>query len=221
MNNNILNRILIEWNDSDIKDSGIINASDVENSMKVPQLVYKIDEPKRQIRIFNNSSYIYTKFKDKVYVNNEHVQLDKNGYTVNKYEPGEYKVYIEDFDKLEYVDKNAFHNCISLISIIIPNLVTSIGNYAFFDCDNLTSVTIPNSVTSIGSDAFAGCCKLTSIMIPDSVIKIGYGAFLCCRNLKKVYVKNIEKFKRICFEGDYADPTWYGAKLNQLIELKK
>lgn len=220
MNNNILNRILIEWNDSDIEDSGIIKASDVENRMKIPQLVYKIDKPK-QIRIFEEYSYINKKFKDKVYVNNEHIQLDNNGFTVNEYDPGEYKVYIEDFDKLKYIDEDAFHGCTNLISIIIPNLVSSIGNCAFFDCDNLTSVTIPDSVISIGKDAFAGCCKLTSIMIPDSVIKIGYGAFLCCRNLKKVYVKNIEKFKRIRFEGDYADPTWYGAKLNQLIELKK
>ena len=40
---------------------------------------------------------------------------------------------------------------------IIPNSVTTIGNYAFWDCTGLTSVTIPNSVTSIGSDAFYRC----------------------------------------------------------------
>ena len=41
--------------------------------------------------------------------------------------------------------------------LVIPNSVSSIGNYAFFDCDGLTSVTIPNSVTSIGDGAFSGC----------------------------------------------------------------
>lgn len=46
---------------------------------------------------------------------------------------------------------------------VIPNSVTSIGNYAFYNCDGLTSVIIPNSVTSIGYSAFEQCYKLTSV----------------------------------------------------------
>ena len=41
--------------------------------------------------------------------------------------------------------------------LVIPNNVSSIGNYAFCYCPSLTSVTIPNSVTSIGEDAFFEC----------------------------------------------------------------
>ena len=43
-----------------------------------------------------------------------------------------------------------------ITNLIIPNSVTSIGNYAFRGCSGLTSVTIPNSVTSIGGGAFNG-----------------------------------------------------------------
>lgn len=50
--------------------------------------------------------------------------------------------------------------------IIIPDYVTSIGNYAFRDCSSLTSVTIPDSVTSIGFGAFSGCSSLEEITIP-------------------------------------------------------
>ena len=56
-------------------------------------------------------------------------------------------------------------NCPDLISISIPNTVTSIGGYAFHDCTGLTSITIPNSVTSIGICAFFGCSSLNLINV--------------------------------------------------------
>ncbi len=60
---------------------------------------------------------------------------------------------------------------------IIPDGVTSIGEWAFGYCTGLTSIIIPDSVTSIGEQAFHGCMGLTSIVIPDSVISIGNYAF--------------------------------------------
>ena len=59
---------------------------------------------------------------------------------------------------------------------IIPNSVTSIGDYAFFGCA-LSSVNIPNGVASIGEYAFAGCSSMTSAIIPNSVTSIGQSAF--------------------------------------------
>ena len=51
-----------------------------------------------------------------------------------------------------------------MISVTIPNSVTSIGEAAFADCSGLTSITIPNSVTSIGNYAFDYCKGLTSVV---------------------------------------------------------
>ena len=65
------------------------------------------------------------------------------------------------------ISENAFELCGCLISITIPNTVTSIGNWAFNGCSSLTSVTIPNSVTSIGEQAFSGCSSLNSVIIED------------------------------------------------------
>ena len=70
---------------------------------------------------------------------------------------------------------------------IIPNSVTSIGNYAFGYCWGLTSITIPNSVTSIGEGAFLDCSGLTSVTIPNSVTSIGGYAFYKCSDLTDVY----------------------------------
>ena len=79
------------------------------------------------------------------------------------------------------VDINGFaysiHHMRGVKNVIIPDGVTSIGDYAFEGCISLTSITIPDSVTSIGSNAFNGCSSLTSITIPDSVTSIGANAF--------------------------------------------
>ena len=83
----------------------------------------------------------------------------------------------------------AFKGCTSLTSVTIGNGVTEIGRWAFRSCTSLTSVTIGNGVTSIGEYAFYDCTSLTSITIPDSVTEIGSYAFSYCTSLKKVYCK--------------------------------
>ena len=102
----------------------------------------------------------------------------------------------EGIEIMEYIVPNdvtsigdyAFRGCSGLISVTISNGVTSIGDYAFRGCSGLTSVTIPNSVTSIGKDAFYGCSGLTSITIPNSVTSIGDYAFYGCSHLTSVII---------------------------------
>ena len=84
----------------------------------------------------------------------------------------------------------AFYGCSSLSSINIPDSVTSIGSYAFYGCSSLTSINIPESVTSIGSYAFDGCSGLTSVNIPNSVTSIGSCAFKGCSSLTSINIPN-------------------------------
>ena len=70
---------------------------------------------------------------------------------------------------------------------IIPNSVTSIGEWAFGECTGLTSITIPNSVTSIGWEAFGECTNLTSVVIGNNnELNIEADAFSYCENLTSV-----------------------------------
>ena len=73
---------------------------------------------------------------------------------------------------------------------IIPNSVTTIGDYAFNGCNDLTNLTIPNSVTSIGSYVFDDCSGLTSITIPKSVTSIGIRVFEGCSGLTSMKVES-------------------------------
>ncbi|MDE6697493.1 MAG: leucine-rich repeat domain-containing protein, partial [Muribaculaceae bacterium] len=84
-----------------------------------------------------------------------------------------------------------FNDCKELSSVVIPNSVTSIGNYAFSGCINLRSVVIPNSVTKIGKEAFYDCSGLTSMVIPNSVTSIGKDAFKNCYLKKAAYPNTI------------------------------
>ena len=88
------------------------------------------------------------------------------------------------------IGEYAFRGCSGLTNVAIPNSVTSIGYSAFEYCSGLTSVTIPNSVTSIGSGAFSSCSGLTSVTIPNSVTSIGSSAFSYCSGLTSVTIPN-------------------------------
>ena len=68
--------------------------------------------------------------------------------------------------------------CRFLTDIVIPDSVTSIGDYAFAFCRSLTDIVIPASVTSIGDCAFCGCSSLSCLVIPDSVIALGMRRFV-------------------------------------------
>ena len=93
-------------------------------------------------------------------------------------------------DSVTSIGDYAFSNCGSLTSIEIPDSVTSIGDSVFNGCSSLTSISIPDSVTSIGEWAFSRCSGLTSIEIPDSVTSIGEWAFSGCSSLTSVYYKS-------------------------------
>ena len=96
----------------------------------------------------------------------------------------------------------AFHYCSSLTSVAIPDGVTSIREYTFKNCENLTSITIPDGVTAIGDKAFKECKSLTSITIPDSVTFIGKNAFEDCESLKSIVFPSGGKFiSNSTFEG--------------------
>ena len=62
-------------------------------------------------------------------------------------------------------------------NLVIPNSVTTIGNYAFAETGFNGTMTMSNAVTSIGAYAFYNTQFTGTLTIPSSVTYIGVGAF--------------------------------------------
>ncbi len=121
------------------------------------------------------------------------------------------------YGELTTIPHEMFRNYDTLITIIIPDSVTTIGDGVFGYCSSLakfkgkfaadggrclvkdnaiiayaeasgTTYTIPDSVTTIGDRAFDWCESLTSVTIPDSVTAIGDFAFSECQSLTRVTI---------------------------------
>ena len=91
-------------------------------------------------------------------------------------------------DGVTSIGDGIFRGCSTLTSVTIPDSVTRIGSGSFANCSSLTSITIPDSVTRIFFDTFSGCVSLTSITIPDTVTYIGRGAFADCISLTSITI---------------------------------
>ena len=90
--------------------------------------------------------------------------------------------------------QNLYLNSELVSDVVIPDSVTTIGNYAFSGCSNLTSIVIPDSVTTIGDGAFSFCPKLKNVYYTGTVkqwaqISIGlYNSGLTRANIHYNYV---------------------------------
>lgn len=101
---------------------------------------------------------------------------------------GEHTVKYTLVDPTQISDNYPFYNCEDMISVAIPNGVTSIGKWAFYSCDNLMSVTIPNSVLSIRESAFEECIRLSSIITSNSIMSIEDRAFRNCVSFNHIII---------------------------------
>ncbi len=92
-------------------------------------------------------------------------------------------------DSVTSIGDYAFYGA-ALKTLEIGRNVTSVGNYSFADNDYLTTLTFAanSRLESIGDNAFSGCVSLGSVELPDSVTAIGDRAFFGDEALRSAYI---------------------------------
>ena len=91
--------------------------------------------------------------------------------------------------------------CSNILSVTIPQGVTSIGKRAFYDCKNLTTLVLGEDIKTIGNYAFECCTSLTGVTIPQSVTSIGYSAFEGCTALNPLIINGPTLIGKHAFTG--------------------
>lgn len=170
------------------------------NKYFIYKIVSRSKWDKQQIIKIFDYRWDYNKiYKTKIYINGEHVEVDKWGCTQKEYEAGEYEIYIEDFDKVTNCDF-MFAECKQLI--YVPYFDTSnVGSmaYMFKECINLEEVSLfDTSKVEDMEHMFEGCNNLTGVPSFDtSKVLNMYNMFRNCTNIETVPLFDTKKVKRM------------------------
>lgn len=98
----------------------------------------------------------------------------------------------------------------NLITVSLPDTVTTIKADAFELCTSLTNINLPSNITSLGSETFYGCIKLNKVENFENtgITIIPASCFRGCSALKDIVLNNsITKIGKYAFQ-DCNDLTW-------------
>ena len=110
---------------------------------------------------------------------------------------------------VETISKGMFNYCEKLAKVEFEergnSLPLSIEEGAFSSCESIIELILPEGVGSIGKEAFSYCANISSLSLPNSLQYIGERAFYECRDLKDVYcyAKNVPSSYSDTFISSY------------------
>ncbi len=89
----------------------------------------------------------------------------------------------------------------NILSIIMPDALTTIKDDAFYQCSNLEIIHFGENVKTIGNKAFSRCISIKNLYLPNSITHIGKSAFAYCSSLETLYIgNNVSKLEMRVFQ---------------------
>ncbi|MEG0455389.1 MAG: leucine-rich repeat domain-containing protein, partial [Bacteroides sp.] len=87
--------------------------------------------------------------------------------------------------RVSTIAQNAFKNCTSLKSVVIPSSVTTVEDSAFKGCTQLSAVSLSEGITALNDSAFENNV-LQKVILPKSLTTVGKYAFANNKTLTSV-----------------------------------
>ena len=150
---------------------------------------------------------------DKIWIDDVEQQSVVSSYTFDTI--GEHTVKYSLVDSTT-IGTGIFYNKTNLISIVIPNTVTTINQVAFARCTNLTNITIGSGVTTIGQNIFDTCSSLESITcLATTAPTIESNTFQNVNTNGTLYVPTNSDYSTWMDTGDYYLGKYSWTKVEQ------
>jgi hypothetical protein len=95
-----------------------------------------------------------------------------------------------------------------IVSITLPDVVTSIGNYVFYNCTNLALIELSAGLTSILPLSFSGCTSLTLVTCHAiTPLTLGTAVFISTSNSLRIEVPadSVAAYKAATNWSEYAN----------------
>ena len=103
-------------------------------------------------------------------------------------------------DSVTTLQNRICSGCTALREVYLPSGLTVIPDETFDGCSSLSTVHFPDTLEQIRSDAFCGTA-LTEFIAPDSLTEIWSYAFKDCSGLVKVDLKNVSSVSGGAFQS--------------------
>lgn len=133
------------------------------------------------------------------------IPSEVNGITVREIGTGVFNdnrniVSLTIPDSVTTLQNRICSGCTSLREVWLPSGLTVIPDETFDGCSSLSTVHFPKTLREIRSDAFCGT-GLTEFIAPDSLTVIWSYAFKDCARLIKVDLKNVSSVSGGAFQS--------------------
>lgn len=100
------------------------------------------------------------------------------------------------------IAESAFESNGSILSIVIPSAVKSIGARAFANCSSVKHISFSEGLESIGEYAFYHNAMVSEIVLPDSLTQLGAHSFRNCNSLRRATLgKGVSVIGESAFRG--------------------